>query len=793
MDNQKSNLIETFDFKALGARMLKYWYLFTIALIVGGVISFYKVRYSVPTYKTYGKTLLKDEYSAWGEEYFIKGMELVSARNRLTNEIGIISSYNLMRQVLDKVDFKVFYYDIGNIKTTELYKNAPFLVEIDSTVKDYYTAYYYFKVIDENTYLLANNEDLENAEKYMFNQWVKPGQVPIRISLTKFYKSGKTEEKLLSFSINDLNSLAKVYQNSIGLETEPLESSILKFSLTGTTIEKEVDFINALMQTYIENGLKESSEIATNTIKFVDGQLKEISGDLRFNENQIEKFKLNNNKEKLDIDNNNIIEQTNDLFQKYLEVKFENNFYKQTIEKLNNSEADKIFIPNILRVNVQDPLYRSITELMSMYVQKNKLETQASDSSTAFRLLLNQIQTSKKVLAANLESRMMQTQFTMERLEEQIVDYDNKLKQMPTVEAEFIRMSRLYELNNNFYNYLLQKRSEAAMAEASNVPKAKVLEPASKYTVSYIGIVPRNVYLLNIVAALILVVILVFLLFLFNNKIMEKNDIESITKIPIFGTVGHAEIDSNLVLINKPKSIIAESFRAIRTNINYITKQKEAFIILITSSVSGEGKTFCSINLASAYALSGKKTLLVGADLRKPKIFNDFGLKNEVGVSSFLIGKKSFDEVLQFTSQENLGLISSGPVPPNPSELIESDKMLEFITEAKKQFDIIIIDTPPIGLVTDAMILMEQSDVNLYVVRQRYTRKNQLELIDRLYHDKVINDIGIIVNDLKEQRIGYKYGYNYGYGYGYGYGGGYYSEDNSKKNKSLISKFRRKT
>ena len=290
--NQPKNVIESFDFKALGARMLKYWYLFVVSLLIGWVVSYYTVRYSVPVYKTYGKTLLKDEYSAWGEEYFIKGMELVSARNRLVNEVGIISSYNLMRAVLDEVDFRVFYYDIGSIKTTELYKSSPFKVELDSNVVDQLRAAYYLKVEDQSTFSVANNEEFENKQNFPFNQWVDLNGIKTKITLTENYQQGRTEEKLLYFTINDLNSLAKVYQSSIGLETEPMESSILKFSLVGPTIDKEVDFINALMKYYIENGKKESSEIATNTIKFVDEQLKDISGDLRSMENKLEASNL---------------------------------------------------------------------------------------------------------------------------------------------------------------------------------------------------------------------------------------------------------------------------------------------------------------------------------------------------------------------------------------------------------------------------------------------------------------------------------------------------------------------
>lgn len=791
------NAIESFDFKALGARMLKFWYLFALSLLIGYVVSYYKIRYSVPTYKTYGKALLKDEYSSWGQEYFIKGMELVSARSRISNEVGLISSYNMMRKVLDDLDFDVFYYDVGDIKTTELYKKSPFLVELDTNNQQIYRAHYFLKVENSNKFSISRDKEFTTKQTYSFNKDINLNGVKLRLKLTENYNASKSANKLYSFTINDLNSLAKVYQGSINLETVPMESSILQFSLVGPTIKKEIDFINALMAEYIRNGLEESSLIATNTIEFVDDQLKMVAGDLNADEKKLEDFKLGNNKDKLQINQNTYIPQSNSLEREYVEVKFEYNFYKETLKKLSDTDIDKIFIPNLINVDVRDPLFTAVGDLMDMYSRKNSLETQISDSSTVYQLLVDQIKTKKQVLSANIESRLLQTKFKLDQLEEQLVNLDDKLIDLPYAESEYIRIDRIYNLNNEFYNYLLQKRSEAAMAEASNVPNAKVIEPASDYTVSYVGIVPKNIYLTNLAIAFILPFLFVLLIFLFNTKIMEKADVESVTDIPIMGTVGHVKSEGNLILINKPKSIIAESFRALRTSINYVTKQKETFKVLITSSISGEGKTFCSINLASAYALSGKRTLLIGADLRKPKIFNDFDLNNNLGLSSYLIGKATVSEVTQQTGTENLNLISSGPIPPNPSELIETDKMTEFFREVESQYDVIIVDTPPVGLVTDALILTQFSDVNLYVIRQRYTNKNHLELINQLYKDKKVSDIGIIVNDLREQKIGYKYGYSYGYGYGYGYSYGYgygyggYYENEELERKSFFKKLKK--
>ena len=627
--------------------------------------------------------MLKDEYTAWGQEYFIKGMELVSARNRLTNEIGTISSYNLMRSALNEVDFKVFYYDIGQIKITELYKNSPFEIELDSTVNDYRAISYYVKIIDATTFILSNNqEDFEQSKTYHFNKWFLLNNLNVRFKITDLFEDNRTPEKIFSFVVNDLNSLAKVYQNSIELETDPPESSILKFSLTGPTIQKEIDFINALMNIYIEYGLDENSKIATNTIQFIDEQLIYVAKDLNSNENDIEDFKVGTNAQKLQINSDGLIPNSIVLEDDYLKKQFEYNFYQETIKNLKESEIDKIFIPNIINVNIQDPLYKSISDLMSLYSKKRRLETEVNDSTLVYQLLIEEIVTTREILSANISSRLMQTKFELDRMKEQLLNSNSKLAELPLAESQYVRFNRIYQINNGFYNYLLQKRSEAAVAEASNVPSAKVIEPASDYTVSYAGIDSKSIYMFNMGVAFAFPFLVVLLLFLFNNLIMEKGDIESTTAIPIIGTVGHVKTASNLVILNEPKSIVSESFRAIRTNINYLTKEKKSFTVLITSSISGEGKTFCSINLASAYSLSGKKTLLIGGDLRKPKIFNDFNLSNHIGLSSYLIGKASLSEVIQETEKENLFLISSGPVPPNPSELIETEKMMTFFEEA---------------------------------------------------------------------------------------------------------------
>ena len=314
-----------------------------------------------------------------------------------------------------------------------------------------------------------------------------------------------------------------------------------------------------------------------------------------------------------------------------------------------------------------------------------------------------------------------------------------------------VNIQRKFNLNESIYTYLLEKRAEAAIALAGNVADHKVLDIArleSRFPISP----KKNIsYLLGLVIGFVIPIVSITIRDFFNDKIISKSDIEKITKYPIIGNILHSDKGSNLVMINSPKSAIAEAFRAIRTNIQYLDSEKDKKIICVTSSISGEGKTYCSMNLASVFALSGSKTLLIGADMRKPKIFTDFQLTNDKGLSNYLSNQAKKEDIIQKSEIENLDIILSGPTPPNPAELLDKKLMQSFLDELQKEYKYIVIDTPPIGLVTDGLILMKHTNVNLYMVRQNYSTKGMLEHVTTLFEQKEIKNINLLVNDIDEK------------------------------------------
>ena len=769
---------------------LNYWYIIIIGLAIGYSISYYKVRYLVPQYKVDSRIIVKDEYSSWGQEYFLPGMELVSSRNRLINEIGIIKSFSMMKEVVNQLpDLRTTYLDIGKIKTTELYQSSPFSITIiKAENKNKFTKQCFIKLTPKGFHL-SIEKDVEQTDKNLkpYNKPFEFDGFTLGLTLNGSFKESYIN-KTYAFYINPIDFLAKKYQNNIVIDVEDKESSILVLSLTGNHVKKEIDVLNKISEVYIKYGLEEGNKIANNTILFVDEQLEEVHDSLIMAEYRLKGFKNESNNDRIDLEGEQVIPQLTELEKMKLDLEFSQMFYNQTIDYIkNNDDAEGLVIPYFVTRN--SSVYDMMNNLIENYSERESIKLSITQENEKWDKINHDIFIQKQMLINNMKSLMDKEKNDIKIIENQIQFLNNKLTQLPEAERQYIILQRDYTINNSLYTFLLQKRSEAAIAEASNIPKAKILDAATEYRSQYVGEKSSDIYTKNLLTFLIAAFGLIFILDLINNKIISRAELEKITAIPVIGEVGHNTYDDNLVLLNNPKSIISESFRTIRANIGYLIKGKEKICIMLSSSVSGEGKTFCSMNLATSYSLLDKKTVLIGADLRKPKIFDDFNLNNEMGLTNYLVHKNTIDDILQPTAHQNLFVITSGPIPPNPSELLASEEMDELIIELKKRFDVIIIDTPPTGLVSDALMLAKHADVNIYVVRQNYTKKGYLRLINEYHEKKDIQNLGIVINDITLKKFGYGYGYGYGYGT-YGYGGGYYSEDNKSKNLNIFKKRR---
>lgn len=393
-------------------------------------------------------------------------------------------------------------------------------------------------------------------------------------------------------------------------------------------------------------------------------------------------------------------------------------------------------------------------------------------------MLLETIKSTKSTIGVQLNALAR----TISNLEAQLIS-------LPEDQQQYLKIQRKLNISQEAYDIYLAKRGDAAIVKAANVSDINVIDEAKDIGGGLIGPNKSLNYMMALMVGFFAPMFVIFVIFLLDNTIHGSDEIERLSSIPILGLIGKYNYKNNLVVYEKPKSAVAESFRSIRSSLQFIYKKqgdtKKGKTIMITSSVSGEGKTFYSINIATAYALSGKKTILLGLDLRKPKIFCDFEIDNDKGVVNYLIGDNTLEEVKHKSAIENLDVIPSGPVPPNPSELLMGEQLKNLIFKLREEYDMIVLDTPPLGLVTDALELTHYADATVFIVRLDYTKKGMLSLINAKYKKGEVKNISFVLNYYKH-KANHNYGYGYGYGYGI-YGNAYHENDNPP---SLLAKIR---
>jgi capsular exopolysaccharide synthesis family protein len=417
-----------------------------------------------------------------------------------------------------------------------------------------------------------------------------------------------------------------------------------------------------------------------------------------------------------------------------------------------------------------------VTELVTLAEEKNKLKISSTENNPFYATIETNITTTKKALIEQIKNSLNLAQISQKDINKRISESEAVVNKLPGTEKDLFTIQRKFNLSDQTYSFLLEKRAEASISKASNLSNNMILDPAE------IGekVHPKTliIYLIALLLGILLPYIIIRLQEYFNDTIQSKNDIESQSNLTIIGTIAHSKYQTSLVVIDKPRSMVSETIRSVKANMDFVGT-KGSNIISLTSTIGGEGKTYCSINISSSFAISDKKTVLIGADLRKPKIFNDFNITNDKGLTSYLIGKCDLDDIINETQVKNLHIITAGPIPPNPAELLSSEKMKELLQELRKIYDYIIIDTPPLGIVTDALFLMRHSDINIYVTRFNYTSKKVIKDVNDMVKTTGVKNVCFLLNDImfNEGRYG-KYGqYSNKYGYTYTYHKGYYEED----------------
>lgn len=799
------------DIKYYLIKYSRYWPLYATCIFIAMVLVFLFHRYSVEEYQVQGSVLIKPKNSP--EVRILDRSNIFSGSNNLENDILLFTSKNLAEEALKKLHFDVSYYASTNIKEVELYDKSPIKVLVDWDVHQTEGGTVHFTMVSDTEFTLTkedkaffdffnskNNRPLDEA---ILNKTYKFGEV-IQSDHSKFviHQNRDLEEgDKLYFIIHNPVDVLDNYSRAVTVRPVNSLGTVLQVSMVSQVVEKGRDYVNALMDSFIDYDLKEKNRISENTLRFISDQMHILEDTLKMVESSMLNFKVDNKLMDVNSEFGGVLGNIQNLEDLIQDINFELSYYKSLQVYLSNKTKDysDIIAPSI--VGLSDGFLNGLIKtLVDVSMERRKLLAVVNENHPNVVQVDEQISKLRENIFENINNLVSNTERRKAEAQKRLRELDEEFAKLPQTESDYTKILRQFKLRENLYNYLLEKRAEAGIAKASNIPDNSVLDYARRGSLIF----PKKAQNYGLALGLGFFIPLLFLLAFhyLNNRIMDQIQLKNAIRIPLLGTIGLSNKDTNMIVAEFPKAMVSESFRSLRSALFYIASEKKCKKILVTSSVSGEGKTFISLNLAAAMALSGKKTVLIGLDLRKPKIADYVGVGNKVGLSSYLVDRSTKEEIVIPTKYENLYIVPSGPIPPNPAELLLKDKMTEFLTYLEGEFDVVVMDTPPIGLVSETMDLLRFSDVNLYIIRQDYTHKKYLLMINDLYANDQIRDFYAVFNGMRAGGDIYDFGgYNYGYGYNYSYmrknkyTGNYYEDDDTKKKPSqwldkLIGKFR---
>jgi len=712
------------------------------------------------------------------------GTSTLQPSNDLPGEIELIQSPLLHEIALKLLNFDVFYYQHGNLRSTEVYGTAPFYVQYQLKNESFYDQQFDLRIKNNKTFVISYVKDGEEKEiSGQFGKKLENNDFVFDIKLHRFVNS---LEGNYFFIINSKTKLMSYISQNLSVAILNQAANTLQLSFKDNTSAKARDVLIAIDSVYKVESIKRKYQSQLQTITFLNDQLKLTEGFLQDYEARITNFKIQNNliyKSQEDkaqtkiIDEESITEKANAL-KKQITVLDKIKGILQRNENLSKHLAT-------LNLLSDSDLEGLLLQLKKAQDERERLLATVKPTSFSMKRKDKEVEDLKTSLFDIFTEKKNILKEEYHYLQSKLVYKKSTFMQEPTKEMELNRLNRFYNLYEKYYLMIIDKKAEFEMTMAGAVAEFVVL---TQPTLSNVPISPKKMtaYFFGGGGALLFAIIFVLYKYMTHNTINNVGELERSIIAPVLGFIPvlPKSMDvSRLVVDKNPKSHVIESLRSIRTNLEFLAPEKKKKLISVTSTISGEGKTFVAINLGGVIAYSGTKVIIVDMDLRKPKINQGFGVDNDKGVSTILIGKHRVEDCIHRSTIDTLDFITSGPTPPNPSELLlkpEFDQMIDYL---KSRYDVVIIDTPPVGLVTDGILVMRKVDLPIYVVRSEYSKKGFEKNINKLVRNHGFKNISVILNAFNNVLSGYGYGYQYGYGYGYGY----YSEQD-KEEETFFSK-----
>jgi len=753
---------DNIDLKGIFDKILDKWIWFIFSLIAGILIAFFYIKFTPPLYQVTAKVLVNDNGKGGGVAKQAGALMdfggLIAGSNSVDNEAEILKTRFLMEQVVRQMQLNIVYSKKDSWVRSEIYE-SPLKLTIVKAIDTIRPTSLRIEGDSKNK-IKVTCKDFE--AEVNFNQTFKvPNIGLIMLSIDPALQSLPKGEFTIDVSSIDQRVAALMGQLNVGVSNK--QATIIDLGLSYSVPKKGEDILNSIINRYIKSNLEDKNIIADSTTKFIQNRLSIIARELGDVENKVQSFKQGNKLADMSEQGKLLVQNSGEFTTELAKAETQVTVLNDLENYLKDETKNKRVFPSSLL-----PSDMVFSGLMNQYnallIERDKQLLSVTEESPFIQNIDNQIAGLRRGILANIQSTKNSFVVTRNKLRTQVNQNINQIAGVPQIEKDYLKLARNQQIKQELYIFLMQKAEETAISKTSNISIAKTIDPP-KAQVAPISPKKNIIYLAGVLIGLIVPTCFVFVADLFNTAISSKEDISNNTVVPIIGEISHNIEGDNLIVANKGRSAISEQFRALRTNLSFYLKNIDEKVILLTSSMSGEGKSFTAINLGNILALAGKRVLLMELDLRKPGLSAKLGVSNDIGFSNYTIDAslKAENIIKPLSINKNMFIISSGPLPPNPAETLMSGRVPQLVSDLKDQFDYIIMDAPPIGIIADAQLLSVYADVTLYLVRQKVTQKNQLTIVEELYRSGKMKNLGIIVNDIFSKYYGYGYGYgNYG-------------------------------
>ncbi|HET6226394.1 MAG TPA: polysaccharide biosynthesis tyrosine autokinase [Bacteroidia bacterium] len=751
----------------------RFWYLFAISVITFVGLAYFVNWYVQPTYEV-GTVILMEEGknpTPDASKEFMKSFSIFSPTSDIQKEILKMKSSELIFEVLKTTKAQITYYAKRGLKTRELYLESPFRVEMcNANSSEPVGIEFHIVPKSEKRFQLVVEKGEEQVQIFSYEK-NKVNNITGPFNVNKEYAYGDTiksdlycfvvtceQDKLADydaeskfyFVFNDLTTLSYSYQKAIQIEQVAKDIQAASIKIKVKNPQKGIDFIDALTHAYLQHNLGKKNIIAQNTIEFFDKQLGILEDSLKRTEGNLQEFRSAHRAVDLSAQADQAIKGAGELENQRAELQAKAKYYNYINENLERDRnGSSLLVPSSMGIN-DNVLSGILEEYLRLNSERNNLIQNKQTQSPYFNTLTIKINNQKNTLSENIKYLINTNNIQLNEVENRLRKENAQISALPSTERKLVGIERQYKLNDNIYTYMLEKKAEAQVAKASNLTENDILESAR---LTQPGPVSPN-KAINLAVGFFVGLFIPFAGFgirsLMDDTISNEQAMQALTKIPSIGKISHNKgKKQSAVLIDAPKSAISESIRTVRTNIDYFLQGQRHKVILFTSTMSGEGKSFNSLNIALSFSLLNRKTILLDFDLRKPNSYqSEVVPEKELGLSSFLSGDATIDEIIVHSTIPSFDFIAAGPTPANPAELISSEKTEALIKQLKETYDYVIIDTPPLGLVTEAFLMMQYADLKIFVAREKVTPKKQLSNIMTEMESKKIENIYWLLNDV---------------------------------------------